>query len=99
MKRWFNRVVLTRRWATFLVMGLAFFCFGIGSLNLFLMLKGTIELLRDFGWQAAMDGGLQQLVELLVSGYASMAGYVVFKACEYSLVRHIIDVPEESPPD
>ena len=93
MRRWFNRVVLTRRWATFLVLGLAFFCFGIGSVNLFLMLKGTIELLSEFGWQAAMDGGLQQLVELIVSGYASMAGYVVFKACEYSLVRHVIEPP------
>lgn len=99
MRRWFNRVVLTRRWATFLVLGLAFFSFGVGSLNLFLMLKRTIELLREFGWQAAMDGGLAQLVELILSGYASMAGYVVFKACEYSLVHHIIDVPGESPRD
>lgn len=91
MRRWFNRVVLARRWATFLVMGVAFFCFGIGSLNLFLLLKGTVDLLGEFGLQAVMDGGLQQLLELLASGYASMAGYVVFKACEFSLVRHIVE--------
>ncbi len=91
MRRWFNRVVLARRWATFLVMGVAFFCFGIGSLNLFLLLKGTVDLLGEFGLQAVMDGGLQQLLELLASGYASMAGYVVFKACEFSLVLHIVE--------
>ena len=31
MKQWFQRVVLARRWATFLVMGLSFVVFGAGS--------------------------------------------------------------------
>jgi hypothetical protein len=91
VKRWFNQVVLSRRWLTFLVMGAAFLCFGIGSVNIFVMLKGTIELLAEYGWQAAMDGAALQLLQLVVSGYASMAGYVVFKACEQRLVRHIVD--------
>jgi hypothetical protein len=34
---------------------------------------------------------LRQLVELLLTGYASMACYVVFKACEFSLVRHLAE--------
>ena len=38
------------------------------------------------GWQAVRDGGLRQLIELLVTGYASMACHVVLKACQYSLV-------------
>jgi predicted PurR-regulated permease PerM len=59
---WLTEVVLSRRWATFIVLGLAFFCFGAGTLNLF---------------------------ELLLTGYASVAAYVVLKVCEYTLVRQI----------
>jgi hypothetical protein len=90
--------VLTRRWATFIVLGLAFFGFGVGTLNLFMLLKANADLLAAHGWVAVMDGGLRQLVELLVTGYASMLCYVVFKACEYSLVRHLADPPPAGKP-
>jgi hypothetical protein len=36
-----------------------------------------------------MDGGLEQLLELLLTGYACIAAYVVLKVCEYSLVRQM----------
>jgi hypothetical protein len=91
MRRRFRRIVLGRRWTAFLVMGLAFFGFGFGTLNLFILLKANAELLTAYGWQAVRDGGLRQLVELLVTGYVSMACYVIFKTCEYSLVRHFAD--------
>jgi hypothetical protein len=84
--------VLGRRWLAFLVMGLAFFGFGLGTFNLFMLLKANADLLTVHGLQAVRDGGLQQLAELLLTGYASMACYVVFKACEYSLVRHFADM-------
>jgi hypothetical protein len=98
VRRWFHRIVLTRRWATFIVLGLAFFGFGVGTLNLFMLLKANAELLAAYGWKAVMDGGLRQLAELLLTGYASMLSYVVFKACEYSLVRHLADPPEDARP-
>ncbi len=91
MKLWFQRVVLGRRWVTFLLLGLTFLGFGVGTLNLFLLLRANAELLAENGWQAVMDGGLRQLVELVLSGYASMACYLVFKACEYSLVRQLAE--------
>ena len=47
MKRWFQRVVLARRWATFLVMGLSFVIFGAGSLNLFYVFKANVALLLE----------------------------------------------------
>ena len=84
---WFRRVVLGRRWLTFIVLGVAFFVFGSGSLNLFFLLKANADLLTMHGWQAVMDGALQQTLELLVSGYVSIAAYVVFKACEHALVH------------
>jgi len=89
VQRWLNEVVLPRRWATFIVLGLAFFCFGAGSLNLFVLLRANAALIAAHGWQAIMDGGLRQFIELLLTGYASVAAYVVLKVCEYSLVRQI----------
>jgi hypothetical protein len=89
LQRWFNEAVLSRRWATFIVLGLAFFCFGAGTLNLFVLLRANAALIAAHGWQAIMDGGLRQLLELLLTGYASVAAYVVLKVCEYALVRRI----------
>lgn len=91
MKRWFRKTVLRRRTTTFVVMGVAFLAFGVGTLNLFLVLKSNLVLLSDYGWQAVMDGGAAQLVEIVVTGYLSLAAYVVFKACEHALVHHLTD--------
>jgi hypothetical protein len=89
LQRWFNEAVLSRRWATFILLGLAFFCFGAGTLNLFVLLRANAALIAAHGWQAIMDGGLRQLLELLLAGYGSVAAYVVLKVCEYALVRQI----------
>ena len=91
LRRWFQRVVLCRAWLSFLVMGLAFFAFGVGTLNLFHLLQANANLLLLHGWMALMDGGLQQLLELLFTGYGSMAAYTIFKACEYRLSHSLAD--------
>jgi hypothetical protein len=90
LKRWFHRIVLSRRWLTFLVMGLSFFVFGAGTYNLFMLFSANVTLISQYGWQALMDGAARQLVELLVTGYLSMAAYVVFKACEYRLTQDLV---------
>jgi hypothetical protein len=94
---WFRRVVLARVWLSFVVLGLAFFVFGVGSLNLFFLLRANTHFVFEHGWAALMDGGAEQLVELLVTGYLSMAAYVVFKACEYRLAHWLGDPPDEAP--
>ena len=99
MKRWFHRTVLARPWLTFLVMGLAFFVFGLGTYNLVMLLSANAALIANHGWQALMDGAARQLVELIVSGYLSMAAYVVFKACEYRLAHGLVDALSTPPPD
>ncbi|MBV8380505.1 MAG: hypothetical protein JO369_07075 [Paucibacter sp.] len=91
MKRWFHRVVLSRLWLTYLVMGLAFLLFGCGTLNLVHLLQANLELVVNYGWMALMDGALRQLIELLLSGYASLLAYIVFKACEHRLVHWLGD--------
>ena len=68
LKRWFHRVVLSRRWLTFLVMGLAFFVFGAGTYNLVMLLKANVAVISDYGWQALMDGAARQFAELVVTG-------------------------------
>ncbi len=85
MRAWFQRVVLARLWLTYIVLGLAFFAFGAGSLNIVYMFQANLRLLLDYGWRGVMEGGALQLLELLATGYASLAAYVVFKACEHRL--------------
>lgn len=87
--------MLGRVWLSFIVMGLSFFAFGVGSLNLFYLLRANTSLVVDHGWMALMDGGAQQLAELLFTGYLSMAAYVVFKACEYRLAHWLGDPPDD----
>jgi hypothetical protein len=91
LKRWFQRTVLSRRWLTFLVMGLAFFVFGAGTVNIFMLFKANAEFIASYGWQALMDGAARQFIELAVTGYLSLAAYIVFKACEIRLARDLAD--------
>jgi hypothetical protein len=92
MQRWFHRVVLARAWLTFIVLGVSFFVFGVGTLSLFMLLQANLNLLVDYGWQAVRDGGAWQFVELVVTGYLALAAFLVFEACKVSLVRRVFDV-------
>jgi hypothetical protein len=91
LRRHFQRVVLTRPWLTFVVMGLAFFCFGMVSLNLLHLLRANAELILDNGAMALFDGGGVQLLELLFDGYVAMLAYVVLKTCEHALSHWLAD--------
>ncbi len=85
MNTLFQRLVLSRLWLTFVVLGLSFLAFGVGTLNLGLLLMANARLLGEYGWQAITDGALRQLLELAATGYLSIAAYVVFKTCEHRL--------------
>ena len=81
----FQRVVLTRLWLTFIVLGFSFIVGALGTLNLVTLLAANLRLLREYGVPALMDGALQQLVELTLQGSTSCMAYVVFKTCEHRL--------------
>jgi len=85
LKRWFHRTVLSRRWLTFLVMGFAFLGFGAGTVNLLMVFSANATFIASYGWEALMEGGARQFAELVVTGYLSMAAYVIFKTCEHRL--------------
>jgi hypothetical protein len=81
----FRRVVLSRLWLTFMVLSASFLVGALGTLNLFSLLAANLQLLRDHGLMALMDGALQQLVELVAQGLVSCIAYIVFKTCEHRL--------------
>jgi hypothetical protein len=81
----FRTIVLSRRWLTFIVLGVSFMVFGASTVNLGLLFMANARLLGTYGWQAVMDGALWQSIQLIASGYLSMAAYVVFKTCEHRL--------------
>jgi predicted PurR-regulated permease PerM len=93
--RWFQRAVLSRRWLSFLVLCLAFAAFGVGTYNLFNLLKLNLELIAEHGFLALMEGALQQLAELMGTLFVSMLAYIVFKACEHRLVHGLIDTDKD----
>jgi H+/Cl- antiporter ClcA len=97
LRRHFQRVVLARPWLTFVVLGLAFCCFGMVTLNLVHLLRANAELILDNGVMALADGGALQLVELLANGYLAMFAYVVMKTCEHALSHWLADTSAFAP--
>jgi len=91
MQAWLARVVFRRVWLTFVLLVVSFLVFGAGTYNLFLFLKANLELIAEHGWQALADGAAQQFVELMFTAAASMAAYVLFKACENRLVQRLCE--------
>jgi hypothetical protein len=49
VRRWFHRTVLSRLWLTFIVMGLGFLTFGVGTLKLFYPFQANAVLLLTHG--------------------------------------------------
>ena len=76
-----------RWWLTFVLLGVSFVLFGYVSLNLLQLLGANLEYLGMYGLEAALEGGLRQLVEIVLSGYFAAACYIVFKLCEKVLVE------------
>ncbi len=81
---------LVRHWVvTYLLMGLGFVAFGVASLNLVQLFSANTDFLLQHGWQAVMDGGLWQLVQLIVTAYLAISFYLLFKTCEHALVERM----------
>jgi len=85
MNTFFQRHILSRLWATFIVLGLSLLVFGACTVNLGLLLMANVQLLKSYGWLAVMDGALWQLIDIGLTGYAGIVAYVIFKSCEHRL--------------
>ena len=82
--------LLRHWWVAFLLLGISFVLGGLVTLNLLHTLSANFEFLVMYGVEAVREGGLRQLVEVVVSGYFAAACYVVFKVCEKVLVERLI---------
>jgi uncharacterized membrane protein YidH (DUF202 family) len=89
MRTWLVNVLWKRTSLTFLLMGVSFLLFGVMTVNIFMLLKANLDLYVNYGAMVIADGALLQLAELIGYGYFSMLFYVIFKACEHVLVRHL----------
>ena len=89
MRTYLVNVLWKHSWLTFFLMGVSFLLFGVMTVNIFVLLKANIDLYLTYGRMVIADGALLQLAELIGSGYLSMIFYVLFKACEHVLVRHL----------
>ena len=91
----FQRHVLAHRGRCFVMLVITFVGFGVGTVNLFMLLAANFRLIAEHGWIALGDGALWQLLELSLTAVASLAAYVIFKACEYRLVRELSEGPKQ----
>jgi hypothetical protein len=78
------------RWACFALMTLGFIAFGLLTLDLVRVVGANTAFLLDNGWQGLGDGGLRQLLELLVTSVGAMAAWLLFKVCETVLVQSLL---------
>ena len=99
LQRVFSRYVLAHAGVTFVLLCASFGLFGAGTLKLFKMFSANWDFITANGWMALTEGAAQQLIELLMVLLVSMLNYVVFKACEHSLVHKILHPNgHETPP-
>jgi len=94
MRTYLANALWKRPWLTFFLMGVSFLLFGIMTVNIFVLLKANLDLYINYGTIVIADGALLQLAELIGFGYLSMLLYVLFKACEHVLVRHLTCEPK-----
>ena len=74
---------------TFFLLCLSFVTFGWLSFDLIRIFSANAEYLVDNGWQGLMDGGFEQLVDLVLTTLAAMVFYIVFKLCEAVLMQRL----------
>ena len=96
MRSYLVNALWKHSWLTFCLMAISFLLFGLMTVNIFVLLKANLDLYLTYGRMVIADGALLQLAELIGSGFLSMIFYVLFKACEHVLVRHLTCDPEAS---
>ena len=90
IRRFLDRMFNGPAWRTFLLMGVFGGLFAVTSYNLLMLFSANFHFIATYGWMAVVDGGVLQLLELIVFGYLSMAFYILFKGCLYGLLGHFM---------
>jgi hypothetical protein len=90
MKRILDRIFNGPAWRTFLLMGVFGGLFAITSFDLLMQFTANFEFISSYGVMALKDGGVLQLIQLIATGYLSIALYLLFKGCLYGLLGHFV---------
>jgi hypothetical protein len=72
---------------TYILMVALFLIFGLLSLDLVKYVSANANYLADYGLDALWDGGLRQLIELVVNSFFAVLAYLGFKLCEHALIE------------
>lgn len=72
---------------TYFLMVILFLIFGLLSLDLVKYVSANANYLLEYGLEAVWDGGLRQLLELVLTAFGAVFAYLGFKLCEHALVE------------
>ena len=89
MERFLYRVFNGPIWRNFLLMGLFAGLSGYMSYNLVMLFVANFSFVSEYGFMALKEGGLLQLIELIVYAYLGLAFYVLFKGCLDGLLARV----------
>jgi hypothetical protein len=100
MKRW----IILQTWpvaALFLGLCVSAALFAWVTLNLLDVALANIRFIKLYGTMALLDGGLLQLMEILVEAIVSLLLFLVFKGCETEVVSRWrgLHKPDAAPGD
>ena len=63
----------------------------IMSYNLIVLFIANFDFIARYGVMALREGGLVQLVELVVYGYLGIGFYLLFKGCLYGILGRFLE--------
>ena len=89
MEKFLFRLFKGPIWRTFLLMGLFGGLSAYSSYNLLMLFIANFGFISQYGYMALKEGGLLQLVELVIYGYLSIVFYILFKGCLYGILGRL----------
>jgi hypothetical protein len=86
MHHLFDRMFNGPIWRTFLLMGVFGGSSAYATYNLLMLFMANFTFISSYGLMGVKEGGLLQLIELIVWGYLGAGFYVLFKGCLYGII-------------
>jgi hypothetical protein len=90
MRRFFDRVFNGPVWRTVLLMGVFGALTAYSTYNLLMLFLANFAFISSYGVMGLREGGLLQMIELVVWGYIGTAFYILFKGCLYGIIGRVV---------
>lgn len=89
--------MVKHRVVTFIAMTVSFVVFGVLSVNLATYVSANATYLITYRWDAIVEGGGRQMIEVWVSALGASGAYLLFKLCETALIQRVAYTRQEQP--